>query len=131
MNTINEKPFENINNANNNKNNNSLKGKILILNKVKHFPILILDIFPFVANRPLILSDLIGNDFALKTKIKKTIKTINKKNYNSETNDFLDKFVVYKLIEGIDINYFINEIRYLIKNYKYLDNPFEHFSYVK
>ena len=126
MNTTNKKQVENIKNSNNNKNNNT--GKILILNKIKHFPALILDIFPFVASRPLILSDLIGNDFALKTKIKKTIRTINKKNYNSETNDFLDKFVVYKLIEGIDINYFISEIRCLFNNYKYYNNSIKHLS---
>ena len=82
---------------------NSALNRILILNKIRHKPLLLFNILPFINKRPFIMPYLIDSDFALKKSLKKTINKIKKKNFQAESIDNIYKFIIYKFLKEIDI----------------------------
>ena len=84
--------------------------KKLILNKIKHKPMLFDYIFTFAENRPIILPYLIDRDPILKQSLKLTIETMNKRNSLSvNLNDNIYRFIFYRLLYEIDPNDLILE----------------------
>ena len=101
---------------------NTIPNKISILSKIKHKPLLLFEIFPFVANRPYILPYLIDNDYILKKSLKKSISKINQKNFPSKSIDNLYRFISYKLFQEINIQSFIKYIlKNILLNFKFCD----------
>ena len=95
--------------------------KILILNKVKHKPLLLDKIFTIVGIRPYIFPYLIDSDSILKKHLKNTIEPMNKKNdLMKNVNDNIYKYISFRLLYETNIN--TGEIddkslkKYLFKN---------------
>ena len=100
----------------------SALNKNLIFNKIKHKPLLLFRLFPYIIKRPFILIYLIEKDFALKNGLKKTINRIKTKNFQTESIDDIYKLVIYKLMKEIDMGkYMINYILYQ-GSYSFTDN---------
>ena len=110
-----EKKIENKKDSNNNIIKDYLPKKNSILNKIKHLPIILFEIFPFTTDRPIILPNLIENDYLLRNRVKKSLNRINKKYMPSKSIYYTQKFIVYKYMEGIDINIFLKNINKSIK----------------
>ena len=71
----------------------------LILNKIKHKPLLIEKIFPYTTNRPLIFQILLKSDLSLKESLKNTYKSLKKhNNLGIKTNDIFYKFKSYRIL---------------------------------
>jgi hypothetical protein len=80
----------------------------LILNKIKHKPILFNYIFLFIENRPIIFPYLIDKDPIFKQSLKHTIETMNKRNALSiDLNNNIYRFIFYRLLYEINPNYLI------------------------
>ena len=79
--------------------------KILILNKVKHKPLLLDKIFSLVGIRPYIFPYLIDSDSILKIHLKNTIEPMNKKNdLMKNVNDNIYKYISFRLLYETNIN---------------------------
>ena len=79
--------------------------KLLILNKIKHKPIFLDQIFAFVCKRPYIFPYLIDSDSILKKNLKNTIEPMNKKNdLMKKVNDSIYKFISFRLLYETNIN---------------------------
>jgi len=95
--------------------------KVLILNKIKHKPLLLNQIFTFVCNRPYIFPYLIDSDSILKKQLKNTIEPMNKKNdLMKDVNENICKYIIFRLLYETNINTGeISDIslkNYLLKN---------------
>ena len=75
---------------------------ISILNKIKHKPLIIQNIFPFLDNRPFILPCLLDKDINLSQELNKIYKSVKKNSdLSSQINPNIYKFVTYKLLYQI------------------------------
>ena len=71
----------------------------LILNKIKHKPLLIEKIFPFTTKRPLIFQILLKSDLTLKDSLKNAFKSLKKNNnLDNETNEIFYKFKAHLIM---------------------------------
>ena len=70
----------------------------LILNKIKHKPLLLKNIFPFTDERPCIFPYLIDKDKLLKKGLKKSFVSLKKDNNISEINIIIFKYITYRLL---------------------------------
>jgi len=79
--------------------------KILYLNKIKHKPLLLDQIFTFVSNRPYIFPYLIDSDSFLKKHLKNTIEPMSKKNdLMKNVNENICKYISFRLLYETNIN---------------------------
>ena len=93
--------------------------RILILNKIKHKPIIIEKIFPYALKRPILFPYLINNDIILKLCLKNTYKSLKKNNnLSKEINDIYYKFIFCRLLYETDFNESITNIEYITKYIK-------------
>ena len=77
----------------------------LILNKIKHKPLLFDHIFTLVGKRPYIFPYLIDSDSILKKHLKNTIEPMNKKNdLKKNVNDNICKYISFRLLYETNIN---------------------------
>ena len=82
-----------------NKNEKSNHEFISILNRVKHKPLIIQDIFPFLDNRPYIFPCLFEKDINLNKELNKLYKSMKKNSeLSSQINPNIYKFLAYKLL---------------------------------
>ena len=107
--------------------------KFLVLNKIKHKPLLFDKIFTFVGIRPYIFPYLIDSDSILKKNLKNTIEPINKKNdLMKNVNDNIIKFISFRLLYETNINTGeIDDIslkNYLFNNISYEPSMINFFS---
>ena len=70
----------------------------LILNKINHKPILLINIFPFLDERPYIFPYLIDKDKLLKKGLKKSFVSLKKDNNIYEINIIIYKYITYRLL---------------------------------
>ena len=70
----------------------------LILNKINHKPILLINIFPFLDERPYIFPYLIDKDKLLKEGLKKSFVSLKKDNNIYEINIIIYKYITYRLL---------------------------------
>ena len=79
--------------------------KLLILNRIKHKPILLDNIFSLVSRRPYIFPYLIDSDPILKKHLKNTIEPMNKKNnLMKNVNNNICKYISFRLLFETNIN---------------------------
>ena len=79
--------------------------KLLILNRIKHKPILLDNIFSLVSRRPYIFPYLIDSDPILKKHLKNTIEPMNKKNnLMNNINNNICKYISFRLLFETNIN---------------------------
>ena len=84
----------------------------LLLNKIKHKPILFENIFNYVENRPFIFPYLIDIDPLLKKNLKEIMEPIDKNNKLSKyINDNICKYISIKLLYQIDVEILLTKIR--------------------
>ena len=95
--------------------------KPLILNKIKHKPLLFDHIFTLVGKRPYIFPYLINSDSILKKHLKNTIEPMSKKNNLKNVNDNICKYISFRLLYETNINTGEIEDIYL-KNYLFKNN---------
>ena len=89
------------------------KAYTLILNRIKHKPIIIERIFPFLLNRPCILDNLISKDDILKKKLNQIFSNVKKKS-NRLGEEFCKSLKNYSLLK--DMKQKLNEYLEKIKN---------------
>ena len=79
--------------------------KPLILNKIKHKPLLFDHLFTLVGTRPYIFPYLIDSDSIFKKHLKNTIEPMNKKNdLMKNVNDNICKYISFRLLYETNIN---------------------------
>ena len=107
------------------------RNRITILNKIKSKQLIFEKIFPFLLNRPCILSDLILNDSTLKDKLNNIFSKINKTN-NRLGKEFCDNLEFYSSLKDINnkISKWFNHIKNKSLNYDFLENVLN-FSYIQ
>ena len=83
--------------------------RILILNKIKHKPIIIEKIFPYALNGSFIFLNLLNNDYILKSSLKNSYKSLKKSNnLSKEINDIYYKFISCRLLYDTNFSEYIN-----------------------
>ena len=83
--------------------------RILILNKIKHKPIIIEKIFPYAIDRSFIFLNLINNDYILKSCLKNSYRSLKKNNnLSKEINDIYYKFIFCRLLYDTNFKEYIN-----------------------
>ena len=99
--------------------------KISVLNKIKHKPILLDNIFPFIEKRAMIFPFLINSDLFLKEKIKPIIEPASVNNKLSKNiNDNICRFIFSRLLYEIKFESINNDIKNKIINCSNEDESF-------
>ena len=99
--------------------------KISVLNKIKHKPILLDNIFPFIEKRAMIFPFLINSDLFLKEKIKPIIEPASVNNKLSKNiNENICRFIFSRLLYEIKFESINNDIKNKIINCSNEDESF-------